>query len=70
MRKLRNLICRFSKDESGAPATEYALLAAFIAIVMAGGAAILGEGLENMFTAMGNGLDAVALDPLPGQTAG
>jgi Flp pilus assembly pilin Flp len=68
MRKFKNLICRFSKDESGAPATEYALLAAFIAIVMAGGAAILGEGLDTMFTNMGNGLNAVPLDPLPGQT--
>lgn len=65
MWKLKNLVCRLAKDESGAPATEYALMAAFIAIVMAAGAAILGDGLNQIFTGIGNGLQAVDLTPLP-----
>jgi pilus assembly protein Flp/PilA len=59
------LFRRLRKDESGAPATEYALLAAFIAIVMAAGAFTLGNGLNNMFGAMGSGIEAIDLTPLP-----
>ncbi|MBL4784401.1 MAG: Flp family type IVb pilin [Cohaesibacteraceae bacterium] len=39
---MKNLVVRFFKDESGATAIEYALLAALIGSVMVAGATTLG----------------------------
>ena len=41
---------RFFKDEEGATAIEYGLLAALIAVVMAVGATLLGTSLRDLFT--------------------
>ncbi len=43
------LIRRFWMEEEGADATEYALLAALIAVAIIGGATTLGGGINNLF---------------------
>ena len=42
----------FLKDEEGATAIEYGLLAALIAVVIIAGATVLGENLNALFTAI------------------
>ncbi|OWW20571.1 Flp family type IVb pilin [Noviherbaspirillum denitrificans] len=53
-----NAIKRFLKDEEGAVAIEYALLAALIAIVIAVGATALGNQLCAFFNGIATWLDA------------
>ena len=50
---LQSLALRLRKDESGAVATEYAFLIAFIAIVAATGMTLLGENLSAFFNDIG-----------------
>ena len=45
-----NLLKRFHKDESGATAIEYGLIAALISIAIIGGASAIGEDLSGKFT--------------------
>ncbi len=40
---------RFLKDESGATAIEYGLIAALISVAIIGGAGALGNGIDNTF---------------------
>ena len=47
----------FLKDEEGATAIEYGLLAALIAIVMAVGATLLGVSLNTLFSKVASTLD-------------
>ena len=49
---------RFLKDEEGASMPEYALLVALIAIVVIGGATILGNAVNNKIAATGNAVTA------------
>ena len=44
---------RFLKNESGATAVEYGLIAALIGVVIIGGATILGQALSGKFTSIG-----------------
>ncbi|AZO09872.1 MULTISPECIES: Flp family type IVb pilin [unclassified Mesorhizobium] len=46
---MSNLIARFVKDESGATAIEYGLIAALIALAIMVGAGSLGDALNNKF---------------------
>ena len=46
---MKNLITRFAKNESGATAIEYGLIAGLIAIAIIGGATLLGGDLDQMF---------------------
>lgn len=46
---MTNLFARFVKDESGATAIEYGLIAALIGVVMAGVAGEVGEEIEKAF---------------------
>lgn len=48
---------RFLKDESGATAIEYGLLAAFLALAIAGGARLLGNSIGEFFTKIANTLN-------------
>ena len=48
------LITRFLKDESGADATEYALLAALVAVGIIGGATTMGASISGLFTGIGD----------------
>ncbi len=57
---LQLLALRLRKDKSGAVATEYAFLIAFIAIVAAIGMSLLGQNLSAFFNAIGVALENVA----------
>ncbi len=54
---LKSLCLRIAKSKSGAVATEYAFLIAFIAIVAAIGMVLLGENLSAFFNDIGLALD-------------
>ncbi|MFZ5733263.1 MAG: Flp family type IVb pilin [Pseudomonadota bacterium] len=47
---MKNLIARFVKDESGATAIEYALIAAGIGIAIITGVNAVGSGINTSFT--------------------
>lgn len=46
---MKNLVSKFIKDESGATAIEYGLIAALIAVVIIGAVTALGNGLSGTF---------------------
>lgn len=46
------MFARFLKDESGATAIEYGLIAALIAVAIIGGVSALGQATNNKFTAV------------------
>jgi pilus assembly protein Flp/PilA len=50
---MKNLITRFAKDESGATAIEYGLIATLIAVAIIVGAGALGTSLNTMFSGLG-----------------
>jgi pilus assembly protein Flp/PilA len=52
-----NMFKRFLKDESGATAIEYGLIAALIAVVIIGTVASIGGKLGTAFQAIDTGLD-------------
>jgi len=54
---MRNFINRFAKDESGATAIEYGLIAALISVVIIGILITVGGKIEGMFTKVSNELD-------------
>ena len=58
---MTNLFARFAKDESGATAIEYGLIAALIAVVVIAGATTLGTNLSALFTRIAGKLTTVAL---------
>jgi pilus assembly protein Flp/PilA len=47
------LLKQFCQDERGATATEYAMLIIFIALAIAGGATLLGNNINNLFSRIG-----------------
>jgi pilus assembly protein Flp/PilA len=49
---MKNLTTRFVKDESGATAIEYGLIAALIALAIITGATALGNSLNTKFTSI------------------
>ena len=49
---MTHLMKRFVKDESGATAIEYGLIAALIAVVLIAGATTLGSNLSSKFSAI------------------
>lgn len=51
------IFARFMKDESGATAIEYGLIAALISVALITGATTLGNALNDQFTALGGKLD-------------
>ena len=46
---MQNLMSKFIKDESGATAIEYGLIAALIAVALIGGASAIGGSLDAKF---------------------
>ena len=46
---MKNLVSRFMKDESGATAIEYGLIAALIALAIIIGAGAVGDSIGNKF---------------------
>lgn len=57
---MTNVFARFVKDESGATAIEYGLIAGLIAVVIIGGATLLGNNLDAMFRRIAGTLTGVA----------
>jgi pilus assembly protein Flp/PilA len=55
---MSKLFARFAKDESGATAIEYGLIAALIALAITAGATTLGGSLNNKFADIASDLDA------------
>ena len=46
---MSKLFCRFARNESGASAIEYGLIAGLIALAIVGAAASVGSGIGNAF---------------------
>ena len=55
---MQNLVTRFIKDESGATAIEYGLIAALIAVALIAGAQAIGGSLNKKFNAVSTAIDA------------
>jgi pilus assembly protein Flp/PilA len=53
---MKNLLARFAKDESGATAIEYALIAAGIGIAIITAVNSLGTAISNKFSAISTSL--------------
>ena len=53
---MKKLFARFAKDESGATAIEYALIAVGIAVVVGAAAATLGGAISGLFVEIGDSL--------------
>ena len=53
---MTKLLSRFYKDESGATAIEYGLIAALIALAIIAGATALGSALSNKFNSIASTL--------------
>ena len=53
---MKNLIARFVKDESGATAIEYGLIAAGIALAIIGAVQTVGTKLNGTFSSVSSGL--------------
>jgi pilus assembly protein Flp/PilA len=54
---MSKLIVRFAKNESGATAIEYGLIAALIALAIMAGASSLGNALDSKFQSLGDTLN-------------
>ena len=54
---MKKLLARFVKDEFGATAVEYALLASLIAIAIIGGATAMGGAINTKFNAIATSLN-------------
>lgn len=50
---MKSLVVRFAKNESGATAIEYGLIAAVIGCVIIVGATVLGNDLSDLFSRIG-----------------
>jgi pilus assembly protein Flp/PilA len=61
---MQSLISRFRRDESGATATEYAMLIVFVALAIAVGAQAFGNSLTDLFTRAGATLTGIQM-PAP-----
>ena len=57
---MTNFIKKFFKNEEGATAIEYGLIAALIAVVIIGAVTILGGDLQATFEAISTGLTGTA----------
>ncbi|MGL4243495.1 MAG: Flp family type IVb pilin [Beijerinckiaceae bacterium] len=54
---MKSLVSRFVKDESGATAIEYGLIAAIVGVGIIAALGTLKNSLSNTFTAVGNSLN-------------
>jgi Flp pilus assembly protein, pilin Flp len=57
---MSKLFARFRKDESGATAIEYGLIAALISVALIAGASTLGSNLNAQFNSIATKLDCTA----------
>ena len=61
---MRSLTSRLRREESGATATEYAMLIVFVALAIAVGAQALGTSLTNLFSNVATTLTGITI-PTP-----
>jgi len=54
---MKNLIARFARNESGATAIEYGLIAGLIAVVIITAVGLVGTDVNGAFTAIANALN-------------
>jgi pilus assembly protein Flp/PilA len=54
---MKKIVNRFAKDESGATAIEYGLIAALISVVIIGVLSTIGTNLKTKFTQIADQLD-------------
>lgn len=54
---MQNLVTRFIKDESGATAIEYGLIAALIAVALIAGATAVGNAIDEKFNVVAGELE-------------
>jgi pilus assembly protein Flp/PilA len=59
---MSKLFARFAKDESGATAIEYGLIAALIALAIVTGATMLGGSINDQFERIAGRLDGTVKD--------
>ena len=55
---MKNVLARFMKDESGATAIEYGLIAALISITIITAATSIGTGIATKFTSVSSAVGA------------
>jgi pilus assembly protein Flp/PilA len=60
---MKTIVTRFLKDESGATAIEYGLIAAIVGVGIITGLTTLQEALNGMFTTVGGKLDGAGAAP-------
>ncbi len=53
---MKNLVARFRKDESGATAIEYGLIAALIGVAIIGAVTLAGQEVANTFNSVATNL--------------
>lgn len=53
---MTKIFAHFLKDESGATAIEYGLIAALISVALIAGASLVGNEIENVFNEIGSEL--------------
>lgn len=58
------MLTRYLKDESGATAIEYGLIAGLIAVALIGGARVIGTNLDGKFTSVATEVDVAGTDYL------
>jgi pilus assembly protein Flp/PilA len=62
---MKSLVTRFIKNESGATAIEYGLIAALVAVACIGAFGVLDGKLTTALTSIGNGLTGTASKVVP-----
>ncbi|MGE0255562.1 MAG: Flp family type IVb pilin [Alphaproteobacteria bacterium] len=61
---MHRFLTRFVRDESGATAIEYGLIAALVSVAAIGALSLMGGSLDTMFTAVSGQLDS-AVSAMP-----
>ena len=63
--RMNDIVRNFAKDESGATAIEYGLIAALVSVAAVTALTNVGGSLDTMFTAVSTTLNAAVTPPAP-----
>lgn len=61
---MKKLFVRLLKEDEGQDLIEYALLAAFLSLIAAGGAALVGTNLDNWYTGIAGTIGGMPVGPI------
>ena len=61
---MKNLLSRLIHEDEGQDLIEYALLAAFLSLVAAGGATLVGTSLNTWYTSLSGTIGAMSAGPV------